>query len=529
MRYAYIERSILVSLLALLIGVGLWMQFGLLTQKSTGDTNVVRHQPNYFVEQFVASGDDGAGISYILRGTHLEHFPNDGAVHIDEPCLLLIEKGVSSKLVGADVGRVTENNRIIVLSGNVEVIEYSLTNTNESVFRSWNSPSGDTIPIPVITTLLLYPAEITVALDSDRNKPAIVVAQNIEIDFATGRRIYRGDVTIQQGTLTMKAEEVHLFFNDEDLELAIAHGQPAIFEQQLEGNEYLIHGTAKKIEIDQVKNIATFSGNAELRQHRDTITGDTIIYFMETEKMTVQSNVEVPGNPARLSTSGTTKISADNKPHLGNNWSKVVIKPRSEAPLIDSDNAPLQPEVLSTANKTRRELAPQATKDTNIRKDELRSSNTLLEFQAARVIDAGTAVYDGPNQDAELLGGLSGRTPVKVLEVRNNWGRVIIPGGVNVWVFASYVVENNKSGGLIKGRGVRARWKPSTDSRIVGIFKLGERVQVLTTEGNWKQVSLPSVVDTWIPMTQLDTVENINSAWKDEWTKRVEFLSDASH
>ena len=47
---------------------------------------------------------------------------------------------------------------------------------------------------------LLYPAEVVTALDSDRDHPAIVDAKNIEIDFATGRWIYRGDVTIQQGT-----------------------------------------------------------------------------------------------------------------------------------------------------------------------------------------------------------------------------------------------------------------------------------------------------------------------------------------
>ena len=37
---------------------------------------------------------------------------------------------------------------------------------------------------------------------------------------------------------------------------------------------------AQTIEIDEIKNIAIFSGEARLQQHRDTITGDTIIYHM---------------------------------------------------------------------------------------------------------------------------------------------------------------------------------------------------------------------------------------------------------
>ena len=69
----------------------------------------------------------------------------------------------------------------------------------------------------LLFTSFLYPIEIATALDSDRDRPAIVDAQDIEIDFATGRWIYRGDVTIQQGTLHMTADEIQLFFVDDVL------------------------------------------------------------------------------------------------------------------------------------------------------------------------------------------------------------------------------------------------------------------------------------------------------------------------
>jgi len=57
----------------------------------------------------------------------------------------------------------------------------------------------------------LFPARFATALDSDRNQPAAFKAQDIEIDFNTGQRTYRGNVTIQQGTLRMKADVIHLF------------------------------------------------------------------------------------------------------------------------------------------------------------------------------------------------------------------------------------------------------------------------------------------------------------------------------
>ena len=79
----------------------------------------------------------------------------------------------------------------------------------------------------LLFTLLVYPTEIAIAVDSDRDHPAIVDAKDIEIDFASGRWIYRGDVTIQQGTLHMTADEIHLFFDDDVLGLDVTVLNPS--------------------------------------------------------------------------------------------------------------------------------------------------------------------------------------------------------------------------------------------------------------------------------------------------------------
>ena len=95
MQMASLERLILVSVVALLIGLGVWMQHGPLTERNPSDSGAVHHQPDYYVKNFVARGRDGLGTSYVLGGTYLEHFPDDNTVDIKEPCLLLFEKGVS--------------------------------------------------------------------------------------------------------------------------------------------------------------------------------------------------------------------------------------------------------------------------------------------------------------------------------------------------------------------------------------------------------------------------------------------------
>jgi LPS export ABC transporter protein LptC len=142
MQTASLERLILLSVVALLIGLGLWMQLGLLIAKNPSDIAAVRHQPDYYVKNFVARGRDGLGTSYVLRGTHLEHFLDDNTIDIKKPCLLLFEKGVSPRLIFADTGRVIENGAMIVLRGNVEVRERLPAKIDESVFLPQDASLG---------------------------------------------------------------------------------------------------------------------------------------------------------------------------------------------------------------------------------------------------------------------------------------------------------------------------------------------------------------------------------------------------
>ncbi len=368
----------------------------------------------------------------------------------------------------------------------------------------------------------LFPARFATALDSDRNQPAEFKAQDIEIDFNTGQRTYRGNVTIQQGTLRMKADVIHLFFDDDVLQRAIAHGQPATFQQQPEGSDHLLRGEAQTIEIDEIENVATFSGEAKLQQHRDKITGETIIFHMGTEQiqcladcqMTVHDEITMSGQAEQLSAVGATENTEISRSDLG-------IQPQVGVTAGESANTSSEPSVLSTAIGVDSDSTAQPTSSPDATKKVLESADNSLQFHAARVIGAGTAAYGEPGVDATILGGLSGRMPVKALEIRNNWARVAIPSGINIWVFASYIVQDRNSQARIQGHGVRARWLPSTDSRIVGVLAPGERVRVLATQNQWKQISLPPSIAAWVPVSQLEMLQDINPTWLSDWQNQT--------
>ena len=116
-----------------------------------------------------------------------------------------------------------------------------------------------------------------------------------------------------------------------------------------------------------------------------------------------------------------------------------------------------------------------------------------------------------------LLGGLSGRMPIKVFKTQENWARVAIPSGINIWVSSSYIAEDHNGQAQVQGRGVRARWLPSTGSRIVGILASGERVRVVAAKNQWKQIILPPSIAAWIPLSQLEMLENITPEWRSDW------------
>ena len=54
------------------------------------------------------------------------------------------------------------------------------------------------------------------ALDSDSEQPATLDADDMEMDFATGLRVYRGNVVFRQGSIHLTCEELTTYFNDSD-------------------------------------------------------------------------------------------------------------------------------------------------------------------------------------------------------------------------------------------------------------------------------------------------------------------------
>lgn len=174
------------------------------------------------------------------------------------------------------------------------------------------------------------------ALKSDKSQPATIEADEVEMDFRTGKRTYQGNVSVQQGTMRITADKLIATYEDNKLTEATAFGNPAVFRQRPEGKDQDVVGKAKRLKLDQVQDLVTLDENASLTQDADTIEGKTIVYNLETEKMLVQ------GGTTTAEPATTTQVEAEPQPEEAEVESKAEEAP-TERPRIT-----IQPKTTTT-------------------------------------------------------------------------------------------------------------------------------------------------------------------------------------
>ncbi len=138
-----------------------------------------------------------------------------------------------------------------------------------------------------ICTLVAFSVIDVHALSTDKNQPAVISADDVEFDFSTGVRIYRGNVKLDQGTMKLRADKLIVEYKDDVLQKATAFGNPATFQQRPDGKEKDMIGKGQKMELDEVRNIVTIIDNAFIDNGEGTATGSLITYDIANDKMKI--------------------------------------------------------------------------------------------------------------------------------------------------------------------------------------------------------------------------------------------------
>ena len=188
----------------------------------------------------------------------------------------------------------------------------------------------DIATLLLLTTLGLSAANVS-ALSTDKDEPAVISADDVEFDFSTGVRIYRGNVKLDQGTMKLRADKLVVEYKDDVLQKATAYGEPAVFQQRPDDKPNDVIGKGKKLELDEINNMVILIDNASINDGEKNASGAMITYDMANDKMKIVGGGDPA--PATIKTSGTKTNNSSPVKKDDEGRSKITIsaKEREEA------------------------------------------------------------------------------------------------------------------------------------------------------------------------------------------------------
>ena len=166
-------------------------------------------------------------------------------------------------------------------------------------------------------------ASYTVALPDDWQKEMTILSDSAEIDRRAGTVVYEGNVILTQGTLKIEADRLMILRNGDTLEKAVAEGDRARYQQQIEVGKPLTTALGNRIDYYTSERRIIITGDAELEQEGNIFSGERITYDMATE--TVRAD-------------GTTDESSTDSTDEDSGRIKVVIQPPKPESESDSES-----------------------------------------------------------------------------------------------------------------------------------------------------------------------------------------------
>ena len=152
-----------------------------------------------------------------------------------------------------------------------------------------------TIVIGVAACFALMFSSASLALKTDRDQPVDIDADEVDIDFKTGKRTFNGNVRVIQGTLRIKADKIVAQYKDGELVDATAYGTPAKFRQRPDGKPDDVEGEGNTIYVNQANNSITLKKQAALKQGFDTARGQEIFYNMANDTLKIKNKPRPDG------------------------------------------------------------------------------------------------------------------------------------------------------------------------------------------------------------------------------------------
>lgn len=126
----YLTALLLIILLAIASG---WV-FESIEKNPILSKKKLRHDPDYFLKNFTATTMDKSGKpAYKVRAAHLEHYPDNDSMKMQQPFFTFYEKNIKAWTVQANEAIVLQKKDQIHLKGDVILNQISLDKNNPPI------------------------------------------------------------------------------------------------------------------------------------------------------------------------------------------------------------------------------------------------------------------------------------------------------------------------------------------------------------------------------------------------------------
>lgn len=152
--------------------------------------------------------------------------------------------------------------------------------------------------------------EITIVQGDIRIKAQRAVASGL--DFEDSSWEFSGAVTITNSEAGLGSDVARVRFAGGEVQSATVTGAPATFEQRRK--EKLTQGRAHRIDYDLGRGTVELAGDAWLTDGRNEVTGATLVYSTETQRIISDKPVVFTINPSEKSPATPPKTPTEAPP-----------------------------------------------------------------------------------------------------------------------------------------------------------------------------------------------------------------------
>jgi lipopolysaccharide export system protein LptA len=157
--------------------------------------------------------------------------------------------------------------------------------------------------IPIF--ILALSTEILYALSSDQDQLFHIQADGAEIDETTGTSIYRGRVTVDQGSMHIAADEIVIRTHDRQVIQIIARMNKnseglAHYEQQPDDDGELISADAREINYMIQEEKLHLTGSARLHQLPNQFEGELLQYDVKQGIVNLKGSITPDNKSGRI-------------------------------------------------------------------------------------------------------------------------------------------------------------------------------------------------------------------------------------